>query len=49
MLILFTDFKVVAVVGVTDFINRIVQVLKKNLEKLVINTQNTGLIKLVKL
>ena len=30
-------------VGVTDFINRIVQVLKKDLERLAINTQNTRL------
>ena len=30
-------------VGVTDFINRIVQVLKEDLERLVISTQDTGL------
>ena len=35
-------------VGVTDLINRIVQVLKKDLERLTVSTQNTGLIKPVK-
>ena len=36
-------------VGVTDFINWIVQVLKEDLERLAVSTQNAGLIKLVKL
>ena len=35
--------------GVTDFINRIVQVLKKDLYWVKINTQNIKLIKLVEL
>ena len=32
-----------------DFINWIVQVLKRDLERLVVNTQNTGLMESVKL
>ena len=36
-------------VGVTDLINRIVQVLKRNLYWVKISTQNTELIKPVKL
>ena len=36
-------------VGVTDFINWIVQVLKEDLEKLTISTQDMGLIEPVKL
>ena len=36
-------------VGVTDFINRIVQVLKENLYWIKISVQDTGLIKLVEL
>ena len=36
-------------VGVMDFINRIVQVLKEDLERLVISTQDTGLMEPVKL
>ena len=36
-------------VGVIDLINRIVQVLKKDLYCFKITTQDTGLIKLVKL
>ena len=36
-------------VGVTDFINRIVQVLKEDLYWIQISTQNAGLIELVKL
>ena len=36
-------------VSVMDFINRIVQVLKKDLKRLAISTQNTGLIEPVKL
>ena len=36
-------------VGITDLINRIVQVLKKDLERLAISTQNTGLMEPVKL
>ena len=35
--------------GVTDLIYRIVQVLKEDLEKLTVSTQNTGLMELVKL
>ena len=34
---------------VTDLINWIVQVLKKDLERLVVSTQDTGLIKPIKL
>ena len=36
-------------VGVIDFINWIVQVLRENLEGLAVSTQNTGLIEPVKL
>ena len=36
-------------VGVMDFIYRIVQVLKEDLKRLVVNTQSTGLMELVKL
>ena len=35
--------------GITDFINWIVQVLREDLERLVVSTQDTGLIELVKL
>ena len=35
--------------GVTDFIYWIVQVLREDLERLVINTQDTGLMELVEL
>ena len=35
-------------VGIIDLINRLIQVLKKDLERLAISTQNTGLIELVK-
>ena len=35
--------------GIIDLIYQIVQVLKKDLERLVINTQNTGLMEPVKL
>ena len=36
-------------VGITDLIYRIVQVLKEDLERLAVSTQNTGLMELVKL
>ena len=36
-------------VGITDLINRIVQVLREDLERLVISTQDAGLIELVEL
>ena len=36
-------------VGIMDFIYQIVQVLKEDLEKLVVSTQNTGLMEPVKL
>ena len=36
-------------VGITDFINRIVQVLKEDLERLAVSTQDIGLMKPVKL
>ena len=36
-------------VSVMDFINRIVQVLKKDLNRLIVSIQDAGLIKLVKL
>ena len=36
-------------VGVTDFINRIVQVLKEDLKRLAVNTQDIELIKPVEL
>ena len=36
-------------VGVTDFIYWIVQVLKEDLERLTVSTQNTGLMEPVKL
>ena len=36
-------------VGITDLIYRIVQVLKKDLERLAVSTQDTGLMELVKL
>ena len=35
--------------GVINFINKTVQIVKKDLNKLEINIQNAGLIKLVKL
>ena len=35
--------------GIIDFIYQIVQVLKEDLEKLVVSTQNTGLMEPVKL
>ena len=34
--------------GITDFIYRIVQVLREDLERLAVSTQNTGLMKPVK-
>ena len=36
-------------VGIIDFINRIIQILKQNLKQVKINTQKAGLIELVKL
>ena len=36
-------------IGVTDFINRIVQILRQDLKQLRISTQDTKLIKLVEL
>ena len=36
-------------VGITDLIYQIVQVLKEDLERLTVSTQNAGLIELVKL
>ena len=36
-------------VGIIDFIYRIVQVLKEDLERLAVSTRNTGLIELVEL
>ena len=36
-------------VGIPDFINRLVQVLKKDLERLAVSTQDAGLIKPVEL
>ena len=36
-------------IGIIDFINRIIQVLKKDLYWFRISTQNTGLIELIKL